>query len=106
MDTPQRFIDWGANIDGDVKQLIVEVLERRQHPEQAYKSCMGILSLSKKVGKQRLINACKRALEYGIYNYKIVQNILEKGLDNIDQEDTPNVTLPNHKNIRGKDYYQ
>jgi transposase len=104
--TPQRFIDWGASIDEKVKQLIIYVLEKKQHPEQAYKSCMGILSLAKKVGNQRLTNACARALEYGIYNYKIVQSILEKGLDKIEQDTQQQKELPNHNNIRGKDYYQ
>jgi len=104
--TPQRFIDWGASIDDDVKQIIINILEKKQHPEQAYKSCMGILSLTKKVGKERLIKACTRALGYGIYNYKIVQNILEKGLDKIAPDDDQLKETPKHNNIRGKEYYQ
>ncbi len=104
--TPQRFINWGASIDENVKRLIINILERKQHPEQAYKSCMGILSLTKKVGNERLINACTRALEYGIYNYKIVQNILERGLDKMEQNTDEQPGLPNHNNIRGKQYYQ
>ena len=55
-----------------MKAFIVHILERKQHPEQAYKSCMGVLSLAKKVGEDRLINACKRAIEYNLYNYKTV----------------------------------
>lgn len=104
--TPQRFINWGESIDENVKRLIINILEKKQHPEQAYKSCMGILSLTKKVGKDRLINACTRALEYGLYNYKIVQNILEKGLDKMEQNTDEQQELPRHDNIRGKKYYQ
>lgn len=104
--TPQRFINWGASIDEHVKQLIINILEKKQHPEQAYKSCMGILSLTKKVGKDRLINACTRALEYGLYNYKIVQSILERGLDKMEQNTEEQQELPLHDNIRGKKYYQ
>jgi transposase len=104
--TPQRFIDWGASVDENVKRLIINVLEKKQHPEQAYKSCMGILSLAKKVGNERLTNACTRALEYGIYNYKIVQNILEKGLDKMQQDTDDQEAIPSHNNIRGKQYYQ
>lgn len=103
--TPQRFIDWGASIHEDVKQLIAHILDKKQHPEQAYKSCMGILSLAKKVGNERLIKACTRALEYGIYNYMIVQTILEKGLDRLDHHASEE-DLPEHENIRGKEYYQ
>ena len=103
--TPQRFIDCGASIGEDVKRLIIQILEKKQHPEQAYKSCMGVLSLAKKVGNERLANACTRALEYGVYNYKIVQSILERGLDEMDPDaDNPD-GLPDHKNIRGNQYY-
>jgi transposase len=104
--TPQRFINWAESIGDPVKRLLIMILEKRQHPEQAYKSCMGILSLEKKVGRQRLINACKRALEYNIYNYKIVQNILEKNLDKVNGEQESGDNLPKHQNIRGNKYYQ
>ena len=104
--TPQRFIDWGGRIDENVKQLIINILDKKQHPEQAYKSCMGVLSLEKKVGRERLANACKRALEFNIHNYKIVQNILEKGLDYQANDDEMNDPLPDHKNVRGNKYYQ
>jgi len=104
--TPQRFINWGGSIDESVKQLIINILEKKQHPEQAYKSCMGVLSLAKKVGNERLINACARALDYEIYNYKIVQSILEKGFDKIKQDLDVQQELPFHKNIRGKKYYK
>ena len=104
--TPQRFINWGESIDESVKLFITHLLEIRQHPEQAYKSCMGVLSFSKKVGNERLINACKRALDYKIYNYKIIQNILDKGLDMITDEAESFDILPEHHNIRGKNYYK
>jgi transposase len=104
--TPQRFINWGADIDESVKTYITQVLEKKQHPEQAYKSCMGILSMERKVGRPRLINACRRALEYGIYNYKIIQRILDQNLDQIQDEPEINEALPKHQNIRGKNYYQ
>lgn len=103
--TPQRFINWGASIDETVKMFIANLLEKKQHPEQAYKSCMGVLSFAKKVGNERLINACKRALDYNIYNYKIIQKILEKGLDMYMDEGNEEQELPEHHNIRGKNYY-
>ena len=104
--TPQRFINWGESIDESVKVFITNLLEIKQHPEQAYKSCMGVLSFSKKVGNDRLINACKRAIDYKIYNYKIIKNILDKGLDMITDEAESSDYLPEHHNIRGKNYYK
>ena len=103
--TPQRFIDWAASIDQDVKVLITNILNKKQHPEQAYKSCMGILSLTKKVGKERLVKACGKSLEYGIYNYMMVQNILDRGLDQMEEEQQEE-SIPSHKNIRGSNYYK
>lgn len=104
--TPQRFINWGESIDESVKLFITKLLEVKQHPEQAYKSCMGVLSFSKKVGNERLINACKRALDHKIYNYRIIQKILEKGLDMITEETDDSKRLPEHHNIRGEKYYK
>jgi transposase len=105
--TPERFISWAADIGEDVKFYILKILDRKQHPEQAYKSCLGILSFAKKVGNDRLINACRRALGYGIYNYKTIQAILEKGMDSsTETEEYEQLQMPLHDNIRGEDYYQ
>lgn len=104
--TPQRFINWGASIDESVKAFIIGLLDQRLHPEQAYKSCLGVLSFTKKVGNQRLAAACKRALDFNIYNYRIIETILQKGLDTIGEDledDAPE--LPFHTNIRGNNYY-
>ncbi len=102
---PQRFIDWADSIGEPVKTFICELLEHKQHPEQAYKSCIGVLSMTKKVEKQRLINACKRANDFKIYNYKIIKTILEKGLDKLDYTEDDKQNIPEHKNIRGNNYY-
>lgn len=102
---PQKFIDWADSIGEPVKTFICELLEHKQHPEQAYKSCIGVLSMTKKVDKQRLINACKRANDFNIYNYKIIKTILEKGLDKLDYSEDENQNIPEHQNIRGNNYY-
>ena len=101
-----RFLDWASGIDPSVGEFIMKIIDSKNHPEQAYKSCLGILSFEKKVGKQRLINACKRALDYRIYNYKTIQNILENNLDRIDLESETDLELPQHENIRGKNYFK
>lgn len=103
-----RFLKWSGSIHPDVREFITHILDSRSHPEQAYKSCLGVLNLEKKVGRARLINACKRALDFGNYNYKSVKTILEKKLDQVEseQDDQTPTALPAHDNIRGKDYYQ
>lgn len=105
--TPERFTTWADSIHEDVKLYILKILDRKQHPEQAYKSCVGILGFAKKVGNERLIKACQRALGYGVYNYKTIQRILEKELDLQDSPDeTDQLKMPFHDNIRGENYYQ
>jgi transposase len=104
----EKFTGWAESIHPDVKLFIERILEKKQHPEQAYKSCVGVLSLAKKVGKERLTNACTRALSYGYYNYKIIQTIIEKGLDQYTEAEKENLLLqmPEHENIRGEEYYE
>ena len=51
--TPERFLSWASSIHEDVQLYILKILDRKQHPEQAYKSCVGILSFAKKVGNER-----------------------------------------------------
>lgn len=105
--TPERFIEQARQVDEEVASYILSVIENKQHPEQAYKSCAGILSLARKVGNQRLIMACRRADSYGVYNYAIVVQILEKRLDTLTDEEREDKTqMPAHPNIRGNNYYQ
>jgi transposase len=105
--TPEKFLSWAASIHEDVRLYILRILERKQHPEQAYKSCVGILSFSRKAGNERLTIACRRALGYGIYNYKTIQSILENKMDNYqDSLFADELPMPNHDNIRGEDYYK
>ena len=81
------------------------ILSRAEHtPSRAYKSCMGILGFEKKAGRERLIGACKRALDFEVYSFKAIQKILENNLDTAPFEDHDQ-ELPDHHNIRGKHYY-
>jgi transposase len=105
--TAEKFIEQARTIHEDLAEYINLVMEGKQHPEQAYKSCAGILSLARKVGPERLINACRRAHSFGVYNYPIVQQILGKNLDRLSEEEQEQTqTMPNHHNIRGNEYYQ
>lgn len=103
--SPSFFIDRAKQIDPVVEEFVRRVLEKKQHPEQAYKSCQGILSFARRVGNQRLIKACKRAHEIGYYNYKIIEDILKQNLDRF-EEDPQAEHMPSHENIRGAEYYQ
>jgi transposase len=105
---PARFIKWAASIHTDVEQYIKKILDSNAYPEQTYKSCVGILSMEKKVGKERLTAACSRANHFNVYNYKVILNILQNKLDyqKPEEENNTQLTLPLHENIRGAEYYK
>lgn len=104
----EHFINQALEIDGKVADYISKVLEMKQHPEQAYKSCSGILNLGRKAGRERLIKACQRASSFGIYNYPIIVEILERNFDQLESDDEVKNRnqMPDHDNIRGPEYYQ
>ena len=103
---PDYFLMQARSIGKEVEYFIAQVLQKKPHPEQAYKSCQGILSFAKRVGHQRLIKACLRAHAYGLYHYRAIDDILQRGLDQFDLEEDQQRAMPTHGNIRGKDYYQ
>jgi transposase len=103
---PDYFLGQARSISKEVEYYIAQVLNKKPHPEQAYKSCQGILSFGKRVGHQRLIKACQRAHAYGLYHYRAIEDILHRGLDLFDLEEERQLTMPDHDNIRGKNYYK
>lgn len=103
--TPERLLIKAEEIHKDVQLYISKILHQRNHDEQAIKICLGVLSFAKKVGNDRLIKACQRALEFGTYKYGTIKKILEKGLEKHD-EDLTEPEIPPHENIRGSNYYK
>ena len=103
---PEKLLNWAGTIGEPVKELLSIILESKKHPEQTYKTCLGILNLSKKYSKQRLVKACKRAHYYASYTCKGVENILKNNMEDMDENESDMfAALPEHNNIRGKDYY-
>lgn len=102
-----KFISWAGSIAPVVQDYILEILNRATYPEQAYRSCVGILSQEKKVGKERLIRTIERATHYGAFNYTTIIKILQAGLDTLEpEEQLKQTTLPFHENIRGPENYR
>jgi len=104
--SPEKMIEWAEQKGSFIRELIEKLLEKRTHPEQSYKVCLGVINLSKKYGEGRVDRACKRALDFHYYSYKTVKNILEKGLDKIEELQLAHQKLPEHQNIRGSEYYR
>jgi transposase len=107
---PEKFISEALLIDESVAAYIKKVLARNEYPEKNYRACQGILNYKNRVGDTRLINACKRADSFSIYNYGIIERILKSKADFIPLEDEKNTQsksiMPQHENIRGGEYYQ
>lgn len=104
--TPSRLISWAGKVGPSVETLVQHILESRKHPEQGYRTCLGILHLAKRYGEQRLDAACLRALRVGARSYRSVASILKSGLDRIPLEDEAEDREPlEHENVRGPEYY-
>ena len=104
--TPERLQRWAAKTGPATEKLIQVVLASRQHPQQAYRSCLGILRLGKAYGDERLEAACRRALILGSCRYKSIESILKLRLDEQPLEGQQELALPDaHDNIRGPAYY-
>jgi transposase len=104
--SPEKLIDTADEIGTHTRELIIKILEEGRYPAAAFRSCSGVINLARKVGNIRVENACKRALDYKQHNYRIVNTILEKGLDKITDGSEDEIKLPDHKNIRGKRNYK
>lgn len=101
-----KFITDAKKIHQDVALYIEHVIQSKTHPEQAYKSCMGILNFARKVGNDRLTKACRRAEHFGQYGYPYIVNILNRKLDLlIEEQESSSPEVPPHNNIRGSNYY-
>jgi transposase len=106
--SPSRMIRWAATIGPKTEALVTAILSDRPHPEQGYRSCLGILRLARRYDEGRLENAAGRALVGGARSYRHVESILRNGLDRVPLDDpaAPAGTTPKkHENIRGPGYY-
>lgn len=106
--TPSRIINWAGKNGTHTSELVSQILKHKPHPEQGFRSCLGIIRLAKKYSPERLEAACKRALKIKAYSYKSVSSILKTGLDQqpLLLDDTYPEKTVIHQNIRGEDYYQ
>ena len=107
--SPTRLLAWAATIGAQTAAFVEALLTDRPHPEQGYRSCLGVLRLAKRDGALRLEAACARALAAGARSYRHVDAILKHGLDRCPLPDG-SPALPArplvHDQLRGPTYYQ
>jgi len=105
--TPSRIIKWAAKNGPNTEKLVTRILEKKLHPEQGFRSALGIIRLENRYSPERVERACQRALFIGAFSYQNVKCILKNGLDQqpLLFEQVEEVQPPTHHNVRGKQYY-
>jgi transposase len=105
--TPSRLIGWAEQTGPATGRLVAGILERRPHPEQGYRACLGLMRLGRTHGMDRLDAACARAERLRSYSYRTVEHILTHQQDRLPlDEPTPARPALTHENVRGASYYE
>ncbi|MBI4294981.1 MAG: IS21 family transposase, partial [Chloroflexi bacterium] len=107
--TPSRIIQWAAKTGTATAQLVENIMSARTYPEQGYRSCLGILRLGQDYEAERVEAAARRALKFHTCSFRSMRAILKAGLDRSatggDQQESRQMQLPLHENVRGGEYY-
>ena len=103
--TPEHIRRQAAKLGPNVEAFVEVIMRKRKHPEQGYRSCQGVMRLSKNFGRERLDAACVRALEINARSYSSLHSILKNGLDRHSRTRTTAAPAITHPNIRGADYF-
>jgi transposase len=102
---PERLQRWAATLGPQTEALVTQILASRVYPEQAYRTCLGILRLGKTVETERLEAACHRALHLGIRSYRGVKSILDHQLESLPLDPPALPACGPHEHVRGQSYY-
>ena len=98
---PDKFLTQAKAIHDDVEKYLQKIFEKKLHPEQAYRSCAGILSFAKRKGPDPLIRACRKGLHVDRYSFKFIEDMLIGGKEKLDNDPDDHGDMPDHGNIRG-----
>lgn len=104
--TPERIVDWTTKAGISTRSLAERIIRTRDHPQQAFRSCLGLMHLGKIYGEERLEAACARALQVNATSYTSVKSVLKNGLDREPLRVAPALPPIDHPNIRGAEYYE
>ena len=106
--TVSRMIERGLVIGTSTAAALERIMESRKHPELGYRSCLGVLRLGERYGRERLETACRRAVALNACSYRRIKSMLETGLDRqpLEPVATPAAHTDVHANVRGAGYYR
>jgi transposase len=104
--TPQRLMHWAAKTGATTAQVVETILASRPHPQQGFRSCLGLMRLGKRYGDERLEAACQRAISLGVCAYKSLESMRKHDLDRQPVPTKPAaVPTVTHDHIRGPRSY-
>lgn len=103
--TPGRIVEWARKIGPQCAGVVEQVMRSRPHPEQGFRSCLGIIRLARAHGEARLEAACQRALHFGTVSYRSIESILDQRLDSQPLDVDLPWSPPAHENVRGQEYF-
>lgn len=95
----ERFLSWAAKTGEHTRAYIALLMEQRDHPEQAFKTCAGILRLAATVTPEKMERACVLAMTRQVYSYTYFERLL--GMRRKEEEQPIQ-----HENVRGTSYYK
>lgn len=105
--TPERMASWAGEAGPATAAVAQAIMDSKSHPEQGFKSVLGMIRLGGNYGKDRLERCCEKALTFGSPTYRSIKSMLKLGIDKqpvIAREEVGKAI--EHANIRGKEYYQ
>jgi transposase len=110
--TPARMTSEAAKVGPATVALFEAIMKAKPHPEQGFRSCLGIIGLVKSYGPARVEAACRRGNDIGATTYGSIASILKPGLDKAYADNAREAFAHGteeaafeHGNIRGRDYY-
>jgi transposase len=103
--TPERFRRWGASIGPETEGLVIAILAHRPHPEQGFRTCLGVLRLFKDLDRARAEMVAARAVAIGALTYKSIASIIATKLDRTPPAAAEPHAVVTHPNLRGSDYF-
>jgi transposase len=102
--TPERFQRWARSIGPNTEGLVIAVLSGRPHPEQGFRTCLGILRLFRGLDPARAEAVSARAVAFGALTYKSLASILAHNLDRA-RPQPESAAVIDHPNVRGPRYF-
>ena len=105
--TPGRLMNWAKDLGDEVLLWVQAQLKQKQHEEQAYRVCLGLLNLSRVYPSKRINNACAIANQNKLYRLKQIKSILQSNQDQLLPESKEQLSLlpQSHENIRGPENF-